>query len=142
MGKSVRDAYLETKDPCLTPLVRALDKDVMTAQPNLDSKVSQGMLTFGLDGDFHHWVCAIEATKSTVCLRFHFGTLLDDACGVHWLGSGKYLRSMRYSSAAEIDHAVVREYVSDAVSKLPSFKEAHASSVKAAWRERRQARRG
>jgi hypothetical protein len=35
-------------------------------------------LMYALHSDFRTWVCAIDATKKGVCLRFLYGVVLDD----------------------------------------------------------------
>ena len=39
------------------------------------------LLSYTVDRDWRHWVCAVNATKSAVCLRFLWGVLLDDPLG-------------------------------------------------------------
>jgi hypothetical protein len=37
-----------------------------------------GRLTFTREGDWHHWICAVSATKNAVKLVIHKGALLAD----------------------------------------------------------------
>ena len=69
----------------LTNLVRDIAK--------LDEDVKWGRLTFTADGDWHHWVCAVAATRKAVNLVFHKGSLLADPAGL-LTGDGKYIRQL------------------------------------------------
>jgi hypothetical protein len=65
-----------------------------------------GQLTFTREGDWHHWICAVSPTKKAVKLVIHKGALLEDPRGV-LEGSGRYMRSIPFSSPDEIDSRVV-----------------------------------
>ena len=69
----------------LTELVRAI--------ADLDEAVKWNRLTFTAGGDWHHWVCAVAATRKGVNLVFHKGSLLADPAGL-LVGDGKYTRQI------------------------------------------------
>lgn len=72
---------------------------VRDAIPNVDQAVRWGRLTFTVDGDWHHWLCGIAATKRAVNLTFHKGALLDDPDGL-LNGSGRYTRQVSHDAAS------------------------------------------
>jgi hypothetical protein len=82
-----------------------LATQVRAAAPALGEAVKWGRLTFTAQGDWHHWVCAVAATKSDARLVFHKGALLDDPAGL-LVGDGRYVRQMPYSRAAGDPDAV------------------------------------
>lgn len=45
---------------------------------SLDEAVKWGRLTFTVDQNWHHWLCAVAATRAGVALVFHKGALLPD----------------------------------------------------------------
>lgn len=83
----------------LADLIRATLDDVEEA-------VKWGRLTFTVDGNWHHWLCAIGATKTETKLMFHKGALLDDPSGL-LEGEGRYLRSVRHDVATAHPEAVM-----------------------------------
>jgi hypothetical protein len=64
----------------------------------LDEAVKWGRLTFTADQDWHHWVCAVAASKSGVNLVFHKGSLLPDPKEL-LTGDGKYIRQVSAKQA-------------------------------------------
>ncbi len=59
----------------------------------LDEAIKWGRLTFTADNDWHHWVCAVAASKAGVNLVFHKGSLLPDPHGL-LTGEAKYTRQL------------------------------------------------
>ena len=77
------DAYLAELtargiDPRAVPIVRALDRAIRDAGPELESAIKYKILMYGLHGDWRTWVCAVDATTKGVGLRFLYGVILDD----------------------------------------------------------------
>lgn len=60
---------------------------------SFDEAVKWGRLTFTVNGDWHHWVCAVAATRSGVAVVFHKGALLSDPAKL-LSGGGKYIRQV------------------------------------------------
>jgi hypothetical protein len=121
VGDSTLETFIEGIDPRFVPLVLALDRAVVAARPDFDTRISYRMLTYAVAGDFRHWICAIGVIKKAVCLRFLFGVLLDDPRGVLRAGTS-HLQTMDFFSLEEVDAQLVTDYVNEAVSKLPYFK--------------------
>jgi hypothetical protein len=121
MSGSACDSYIASIDPGFVPAVLALDSAVMVVRADFDTRVFYRMLTYALNGDFRHWICAIDAHKKPFHLRFLYGVLFDDPRGVLRAGTG-ILRTIDFASRADIDAQLVTDYVSEAVSRLDEFK--------------------
>ncbi len=128
MSDSARDTYVGKIDPAFIPAVLKLDRAVIAACAELDSKISYQMLTYALKGDFRHWICAIDVgrpgrsvTKRALHLRFLYGVLLDDPRGVLRAGTS-ILRTIDFPSLEDIDTQLVTDYVTEAVSRLDEFR--------------------
>jgi len=79
---------------------------VREAIPRAGAAVKRGRLTFALAGDWEDWLCAIVATKTSVKLVFHKGTLLDDPAGL-LRGTDPYLRHLTYVTATALPEATI-----------------------------------
>jgi hypothetical protein len=115
------ETYLAGADPAAAPLVTSLDEIIRTAGPELDVAIKYGILMYGLNGDWRTWVCALQATKKGVSLKFLYGVLLDDPLGVLRAGSS-VLMSWDIGTADVVDAASVRSYVCEAVAKYDLYK--------------------
>ena len=87
MSSPALDTYLEGADPAATKLLTSLDESIRAACPDLDVAIKYGILMYGLRGDWRTWVCALQATKKGVSLKFLYGVLLDDPLRVLRSGS-------------------------------------------------------
>jgi hypothetical protein len=96
--------------------VAALIDVVFDGLPDAQHALKWGQLTFTRDGDWHHWICAITATKSAVKLVIHKGALLADPSGV-MDGRGRYTRSIAFRSAEQVDAAVVAPILREAAAR-------------------------
>lgn len=120
MTQSARDAYIAGIDPRFGPLVLALDRAILAARPDLDVKISYRMLMYTLRAGWRHWVCAIDARKDRVCLRFLYGAYLSDPARVLRSGSS-HLSTIDYAGIDQVDESVVTAYVAEAVSRYDEF---------------------
>lgn len=89
------------------PQVSRLADLVREAADALDEAVKWGRLTFTMNGNWHHWLCAVGATRAQVKLMFHKGALLDDPAGL-LEGDGRYLRQVPHDVAVANPGAVIR----------------------------------
>ena len=121
MSTSALETYLAGADPAPAALLTSLDESIRTSFPDLDVAIKYGILMYGLDGDWRTWVCAVQATKKGVSLKFLYGVLLDDPLGVLRSGSS-VLMSWDFGMTDVIDPASVRSYVSEAVRKYEQYK--------------------
>jgi hypothetical protein len=128
-----RETFLGGIDPGLAPVVVAIDRAVMAAGPDLDVRIYYRMLTYAVAGDFHRWICAIDASGKVVRLRFLFGTRLHDPRGVLRAGTS-HLATIDIASVDAVDTAFIADLVTEAVARLPEFK--------AEDRAQREAKRG
>jgi hypothetical protein len=76
---------------------------------------------YTLHGDWRTWVCAVDATKKVVCLRFLYGVLLDDPRRVLRAGSS-VLMTWDFAFDEVVDPAAVGAYVLEAVTRHGEYK--------------------
>lgn len=107
------DAWIAGRPDEQRPQVRQLAALVEESVGGLEEAVKWGRLTFTVDGIWHHWLCAVGATRKEVKLLFHKGSLLADPDGL-LEGDGRYLRQVRHDVALANAEAVIR-LVQDAV---------------------------
>ena len=121
MSDSVLEQYLATlADPRGEPVVRELDRIIRGSQPELDTAIKYKILMYGLEGDFHTFVCAINSGRRRVSLNFLYGVMLEDARHVLRPGSS-VLMSWDFEFDEEIDPAAVTTYVAEAVAKKGDY---------------------
>lgn len=121
MSKSVLEEYVATLvDPRGEPLVRELDGVIMGTQPDFDVAIKYKILMYALHGDFHTWVCSINAGRKKVALHFLYGVLLDDPRKVLRAGSS-VLMSWDMAFDEAVDAATVGAYVAEAVRRNPEY---------------------
>jgi hypothetical protein len=89
---------------------------VLNVLPQADHERKWGRLTFTLQGDWHHWICAISAGKEAVKLTIHKGALLADPPGV-MAGKGRYARTVPFRSPEQIDAAIVAPILREAAAR-------------------------
>lgn len=137
---SALQTYLAGVDAAAAPLVVALDEVVRRAHPGFDVAVKYKILMYGLRGDFRTWVCAIDATRKGVSLRFLYGVLLDDPRGVLRAGSS-VLKTWDFALDDVIDEAAVGAYVTEAVARYGDYKANAREVLEASRAAAKQARR-
>jgi hypothetical protein len=94
---------------------------------------------YALDGDWRTWVCAIDASKKGVGLRFLYGVLLDDPRDVLRAGTS-VLKTWDFGFDDVMDPVAVGAYVREAVARYGEYK-ANAEQVLAASRAAAKPRR-
>lgn len=115
------EAYLAGVDPAAAPVVVALDEAIRDAHPGFDVAIKYRILMYALDGDWRTWVCAIDASRKTVGLRFLYGVLLDDPRQVLRAGSS-VLKTWDFAFDDAVDHPAVGAYVREAVGRYADYK--------------------
>ncbi|HAM45741.1 MAG TPA: hypothetical protein DCM67_12070 [Propionibacteriaceae bacterium] len=100
--------------------VTALDATIRQAT-ELDRAIKWGKLTYAVNGDFHHWICATSVSKTTVTVTFHFGGLLADPDHAFRQGSSAFLRMLDFTTPESIDADLVSRMVTAAVERLDYF---------------------
>lgn len=86
--------------------VRWFADRVHDADPRISEAIKWRRLTFTVEGNWHHWLCAVSVTRGGVGLMLHKGALLHDPQAL-MLGDGRYLRQVPYEVAAGNPDAVV-----------------------------------
>jgi len=118
---AARETYLDSVDPAAASVVVALDEAVREAHPGFDVAIKYRILMYALGGDWHTWVCAIDASRKTVGLRFLYGVLLDDNGRVLRAGSS-VLKTWDFAFDEAVDRAAVGEYVREAVARHDHYR--------------------
>jgi hypothetical protein len=118
---SALQAYLAGIEPRAAPLVIALDAAVRKAHPDFEVAIKYKILMYALRSDWRTWVCAIDARRNSVCLRFLYGVLLDDPRGVLRAGSS-VLKTWDFGLDDAVDPAAVGAYVTEAVARYGEYK--------------------
>ena len=131
---SALETYLAGVDAAAAPLAVALDKAVRKAHRGFEVAIKYGILMYRFPGDSRIWVCAIDARKKGVALRFLYGVLLDDPRRVLRAGTS-VLKTWDFSLDGAVDQAAVGAYVKEAVAKHDDYK-ANTSEVLGAARAR------
>lgn len=121
--KSPMNDFCKTVTNGSKEIIELLNSTILNTDKNIQTAIKWRKLTFGLNGDFHHWLCSIGCTKKATVLYFHFGGLLKDKYTVFIAGESKFLRKIEYSSKNEVKPEIVEDYILQAISKLNYFKE-------------------
>jgi hypothetical protein len=122
MSDPVLEEYIASLvDPRGEPAVRELDRIIREARPDLESAIKYKILMYGLNRDFHTWVCAINSGRRHVSVNFLYGVMLEDAKRVLRPGSS-VLMSWDFAFDKEIDAAAVASYVAEAAAKNEDYK--------------------
>lgn len=103
-------------------IIKAIVTVIVSTEHNLVMAIKWRRLTFALNGDFHHWICGIEITKSYVGIIFHFGRLLEDPHHKFKLGASRFMGKIEIRALDELESDVIRNFIDQAVGKLPYFK--------------------
>jgi len=133
MSSSVLEEYLRTlADPRGERVVRELDRIIRATQPDLDVAIKYKILMYGLKGDFHTWVCALNSGRRRVALNFLYGVMLDDPKKVLRAGTS-VLMSWDFEFDEELDGKALSAYVAEAVRKNDDYKANRQSVQDAAY---------
>ena len=67
MSDQILEEYIgQLVDPRGEPVVRQLDRIIRATEPGLAMAIKYKILMYGLAGDFHTWVCAINSGRRHV----------------------------------------------------------------------------
>ena len=120
MPDSPLEEYLQIYDDAAGVAFVQLDAAIRAAAPELESAIKYRLLSYTVERDWRHWVCAVNATKSAVCLRFLWGVLLDDPLGVLRPGTST-LMTWDLPRGTDVDAAAVGSYVRNALAERDHF---------------------
>jgi hypothetical protein len=141
MSSPILEEYIGSLvDPRGEPVVRDLDRIITMAHAGLDLAIKYKILMYGLNGDFHTWVCAINSGRRRVSLNFLYGVMLDDPRKV-LRGGGSVLMSWDFDFDEQIQAAAVGPYVAEAVRRNPEYKANRQAVQDAAYAAAEQAGR-
>jgi hypothetical protein len=131
------ETYLAAVEPAAKPLVVGLDRAIRKAHSPFDVAIKYRLLMYALANDWRTWVCAVDARKSRVSVKFLYGVLLDDPRHVLRAGTS-VLMSWDFGPDRAVDAAGVTAYVKEAVSRYAYYKK-NSSEVLAMSRKARSA---
>lgn len=140
MTSPALETYLVDVDAEAAPALTALDAAITDAHPGFDIAVKYKILMYALNRDWRHWVCAINATKNGVCLRFLYGVMLEDPHGVLRPGTST-LKTWDFRRGDDIDPAAVGAYVREAVGRYADYRANAREVTEAARAAAQQAKR-
>lgn len=115
--------FLSKINPNFLEIYDLITKTIESVNENLGCDIKWGRLTYGLKGDYHHWICSIEQTKKSLNLIFHFGGILNDENKIFIAGNSFFLRKLKYTSIYDVDAETIKDFVRQAIEKLDYFKE-------------------
>ena len=127
--------YFEQKPDNLKQIAERLMEIILHSNSGMSGEIRWGKPTFGLNNDFHHWICAIQIMKNKVSLIFHFGGLLHDKNNRFIAGTSRFLRKLEYDSLSSINEAEVLAFIKQATEKLPYFRD-NWKTLNAEWKNR------
>jgi hypothetical protein len=128
------EEYRALNDDAAGRMFVHLDEAIRSAAPDIDVAIKYRLLSYTVGEDWRHWVCAVNATKNAICLRFLWGVLLDDPLGVLRPGTST-LMTWDMPRGTSVDTAAVASYVRDALATRDHFL-ANAEQISADARER------
>jgi hypothetical protein len=128
------NSYLEQKPDHLRQIAVRLMEIILLSNPCMSGEIRWGKPTFGLSGDFHHWICAIQVMKDKVSLIFHFGGLLHDGNNRLIAGTSRFLRKLEYESIPSINEAEIKAFIEQVAEKLPYFRD-NWKELNARWKK-------
>lgn len=108
-------SFLAELDPVRRSAAETFVDLVLSSAPRFQLAMKWNRPTFTVDGNWHHWVCAVQPSKGRVSLEFHKGVLLDDPNSI-LVGDGKYLRRFTVNGKDAINPKLV-PIIRDAVAK-------------------------
>lgn len=57
------NSFLENTSTEYKEIIQRLHAIILSTDNRFQSSIKWKMLTFAINGDFHHWICAINITK-------------------------------------------------------------------------------
>jgi hypothetical protein len=115
-AEGIVDAYLPGLDQNLRASATRLVEVILEALPDAEQERKWGQLTFTREGDWHHWICAVSATKKEVKLHLHKGALLADPVRL-MEGDGSYIRAIRFRTPDDVEAEPVASILREAATR-------------------------
>jgi hypothetical protein len=108
--------YLPDLDGELRATAERVIAVVLEALPDAEHERKWGRLTVTREGDWHHWICAVSATRNEVRLHIHKGALLSDPGGL-MKGDGRYIRAIAFRAPDQVDAGAVAGILKEAAAR-------------------------
>jgi hypothetical protein len=113
---AIVDEALPDLDPETRSTAERLVELILAELPEAQHARKWGRLTFTLEEDWHHWICALAPSKTAVKLVIHKGSLLADPHGA-LEGDGRYIRAISFTAPGEIDPGIVAPILREAAAR-------------------------
>jgi hypothetical protein len=68
-SKQEIETYLEQKPETLQKIAIRTMEIINLSHPDIEAEMRWGKPTFGLNGDFHHWICSVQVLNNKVLMR-------------------------------------------------------------------------
>lgn len=117
------DTIISEADKEQKEIIQKLFEIIEESSPNIQCAIRWRKITFGLNDDFHHWICAINPTKKYVGLSFHFGSYLTDHSNILVTKTSRFLRQIEIAKLTDINDSAIVDLINQAVDKLDEFKQ-------------------
>jgi hypothetical protein len=114
--REIIEAHLPDLEDRWRSTAERLIEVLLGVLPDAEHGRKWGQLTFTSEGNWHHWICAISATKKAVKLVIHKGALLADPHGA-MEGKGRYTRAIPFRAPEEVDIDVVAPILREAAAR-------------------------
>lgn len=115
-AQKIAATHLPELDPQSRAAIEQLIDLILDVLPDAQHERKWGRLTFTRAGNWHHWVCAISSSKSSVKLVVHKGALLADPHGL-MEGDGRYSRTIVFRPPEGIDADVLAPILREAAAR-------------------------
>jgi hypothetical protein len=115
-AQKIAEKYLPQLDPQSRATVELVIDLILDVLPDAQHARKWGRLTFTRADNWHHWICAISSSKSSVKLVIHKGALLADPHGL-MEGEGRYSRAIAFGSPEQIDADVLAPILREAAAR-------------------------
>jgi hypothetical protein len=115
-AQKIAAKHLPELDPQSRVTVERMIDIILEVLPDAQHERKWGRLTFTRADNWHHWICAISSSNSSVKLVIHKGALLADP---HDLmeGEGRYSRTIAFISPEQIDADLLAPILREAAAR-------------------------
>jgi hypothetical protein len=121
-NNSIISEFLEPVREPLSEVAGKIIKPIIVSYRDLDFAIKWKRLTFAVNQDFHHWLFAVQVTKNSIGIVFHFGGLLEDENSVFIKGKSPFLRKLEFNCIEAVDWEMIDYFIEQSLLKLEYFK--------------------
>ena len=133
MSSAALNSYLKTVPKVSHATLRKLEKIIMSAEPKMQSAVKWRIVMYSPNEKWMKFVCAIDAGKHNVFLRFLDGTHMKDTAGKFRYGKAT-MATWDIGFSEPFDEKLVARYVSEAMTVRIKSVRAKKESDESEWK--------